>query len=98
MDLNKYGFYSANVNAELKPNEDKIDTYVKELMVMDEYQEVCDFIKRNFGEFEKDKLFDYPELNKQVFIDFKEDAIEFFAAKNQVQFFSKGWKMVEQDN
>ena len=96
-ELNQYNFYSLNSNYESKVKEDKVDKYISELNNINEYEDVCAFVLANFGDVQTEKLFDFPELNKQIFILFKENAVEIFAAKNKNQFFSKGWKQVEKD-
>ncbi len=89
-EIDSYTFYSLNSDI----REDKIDKCVSELCRMNEYDDVYSFVKEFFGEFKDEKLFEYPELNKQVFINVSENTIEIFAAKNKKQFFSKGWKLV----
>ena len=96
-EMNQFSFYSMNSGFNAKQEEDKIDKCIVDLRQLNEYKEVCEYINTHFGTVENERLFNYPELNKQVFIAFKENAVEVFAAKNKKQFFSKGWKHIKKD-
>lgn len=92
-ELNKYSLYS--ISSDIKePSQDKIDICISELYKINEFEEVCSFVQEFFGNIEEETLFEYPELNKQVFINSKENVIEIFIAKNKEQVFSKGWKLI----
>ena len=95
-EFNQYSVYSL-YTAKKESKEDKIDQCVKDLQQIDEYHNVCEYLNTHFGNVENGKIIDFPELNKQVCIKFKEDAVEFFAAKNRHQFFSKGWLLVQKE-
>lgn len=94
-ELNQFMLYSRNTG--VSHEDDEIDNYVNDLRKIDEYDEVLKFIQEHFGEVESGKIYDYPELNKQICINLKEDAIEFCAAKNRKQFFGKGWKIINKE-
>ena len=92
MELNEHNFYSANAE---QAKLDKVDQYIYDLKLLKNYDDVCNFIVKNFGIIEKQQLFEYPELNKQIDIIYKEDAVEFCVAKNWTQYFGRGWRKIE---
>ena len=94
--FNSYTMYSANVQAKPINTEDKVDKYIDELRTMSEYDDVKSFVETNFGDVNGEKLYDYPELKKQIYILVDDDKIEFCAAKNKQQYFGKGWKLISE--
>ena len=92
MQYNDYYLYNLAVNNNCI---DKVDDIVFNLKKFDDYNTVLNYLSGIFGDIESKKLVEYPELQKQVEIVLKKDAIEFFAAKNWKQFFGKGWKKFE---
>ena len=88
MELNNYSLYTRNAK---NTSIDKVDEFIIQLELLDSYKEVVDYININFGVIEDKKVIEYPELNKQVEIVFKDNAVEFFAAKEWKQYYGKGW-------
>jgi len=74
---------------------DEVDECIQTLQRMNQYDDVVNFITNKFGNIDERKLLDFKELNKQIEIKFKPDAVEFFAAKEWKQYYGKGWKKPE---
>ena len=92
MEVNDYNLYLANAE---QAKLDKVDQYVHDATLINNYDDACNFIVKNFGIIEKEKLLEFPELEKQIHIVYKEDAVEFCVAKNWTQYFGKGWRKIE---
>jgi len=94
---NQYSFYSLNTNIKSESSKDKIERCVNDLRQINEYYEVLDYLNANFSNFQSGKIIDFPELNKQICITLKGNAIEVHVAKNRQQFFSKGWLLIQKE-
>ena len=66
--------------------------FIHDLQKLDEYEDVVNYINEKFCDIGIQKLIEYPETSKQVEIKMKDDAVEFFAAKDWQQYFGRGWK------
>lgn len=91
-ELNKYsiynmGFCGANMSAK-----DKIDTMVDEIIDLHAYDEVKNFVEKNFGNIQGEQWFDYPELNKKIYLLNEDKKVEICMLKNDKQYYGKGWK------
>ena len=90
MEFNQYNQYSKNAGIS---SYDEVDSYVRDINQLKGYNDVMNYIKEKFGDIEGGrKLIEYNDINKQVEIVIKEDAVEFFTAKNWCQTFGKGWR------
>ena len=89
MEFNQYNLYSMNAGIQTI---DEVDGYVHDLQKLNEYEDVVKYINEKFGDVGEQKLLEYPEMKKQIEIKIKDNAIEFFAAKEYQQFFGRGWR------
>lgn len=94
-ELNKYSLYAGG--AMQIREQDKVDKFISDLKEMNEYEEVCTYLEEHFGENQKSGIIEFPELNKQISIVYKDNAVEFCAAKNRKQYFGKGWLFVNDE-
>ena len=100
MELNNLQFrlYSMNAGMAVRPLQDIVDGYMQELIDIDEFDSVKDFVSDKFGDINGEKWLDYPDLHKEVYLLVEDCKIEFCALKNEKQYFGKGWKIVNQNN
>ena len=89
MLLNQYNLYSMNVGV---TSVDEVDDCVQTLQRMTNYNDVVQYLNNKFGDIGESKLLEYKDLDKQIEIKFKPDAVEFFAAKKWTQYYGKGWR------
>lgn len=89
MKFDSYSLYAMNVG-DFKM--DEVDDIVRNIKLINSYDEVLNFINLHFGNIEKERCVEYPDSNKQIAIVLKQDAVEFFAAHKRKQYFSKGWR------
>ena len=92
MQFNNYALYSMNAGVSTV---DKVDGYLYDLQRLNQYEDVVNYINEKFGDVGSEKVIDYPEIKKQIEIVFKEDAVEFFAAKDWKQYYGKGWRKLD---
>ena len=97
-EFNQYSFYSINSNINSKASVDIIERCVEDLRLINDFDEVLSYLNTTFTNIQSGKIVDFPELNKQICITLKGNAIEFHAAKNRKQFFSKGWLLIEKED
>ena len=64
---------------------------------IEEYDDIRAVLTENFGEFKNTKWVHYSELNKKLYLHIEDDKIEVCALKKDIQYFGKGWKLVNQD-
>lgn len=93
-EFSKYSMYGLGYQGAGMSTKDKVDKMVDEIIDLHMYNEVQDFIKRNFGDVEGSEWFKYPELNKSVYVKNEEDKIEVYMLKGEKQYYAKGWKPV----
>ena len=93
MQFNNYALYSMNSGVSIV---DKVDGFIHDLQLLNQYEDVVNYLNDKFGDIDNEKVIDYPDLKKQIEIVFKENAVEFFAAKDWKQYFGKGWRTAEQ--
>ena len=93
-EFNKYSMYGLGFQGAGMSQKDKVDRMVDEIIDIDAYNEVQDFIKKNFGDVEGEKWFEYPEFKKLVYVLNEEDKIEICMLKNNEQYYGKGWKPI----
>jgi len=70
---------------------DKVDKMLDEMIDLHMFNEVQDFIKKNFGNVNGEEWFDYPELHKSVYVLNENEKIEVCLLKNDRQYYGKGW-------
>ncbi len=92
MQFNKYSLYSMNVGIS---SVDEVDECIQTLQRMTQYDDVVKFITNRFGDVGERKLFEYKDIDKQIEIKFKPDAVEFHAARKWKQYYGKGWRKPE---
>ena len=97
-ELNKYSMYNLGFSGSNISQKDKVEKWVDELIPMNVYGDVKNFIQSNFGEISGDKWFDYPELKKQVYVVNEPNKIEICMLKNGKQFYGKGWVPYEKQD
>ena len=96
-EINKYGMYNMSFSNSGMGEKDKIDKWVEELTKTDSLDAVRSFVSSNFGNIEGENWFDYPDLNKKVYVLVDEEKVEVCALKNDKQYFGKGWKLIKED-
>lgn len=89
--LNQFNLYSMNSGISVQQKKDEVDAMVDELVSISDYEEVANFVKEHFGDVSGDKMFEYPEINKQINVFTGENRVEICVAKNWQQYWSKGW-------
>jgi len=94
-EFNMYNLYQANYN--VVPIDDTVDTYIKDLIKIDEFEEVKKYVAENFGKINDEKLFEYQDIDKQINILINEEKIEICAAKKFKQYWGKGWYLVSKN-
>lgn len=96
MELNKYSLYSMNLgNVETI---DKVDSYIREIKTIREYDAIKDYIDSKFGTLQEEvTILDYPELDKKMSIVLKENLVEICAVKGDKQFFGRSWRFVTKE-
>ena len=93
-EFNKYALYTMGGMVNNMPKEDTVDKCVNELRRLDEYDDVLKFVTEHFGDINGDKMIEYPDINKQIYVVVDEKKIEVHAAKNMTQFFGNSWILV----
>ena len=93
MQLNSYNLYAMNTG--FAPKVDEVDAIRLEIENLREYNIVKDYIEKNFGVFEGEKEFDYPELEKKLFVKQNKNQIEFLATKNEERYCNIIWSFQE---
>jgi len=96
-ELNKYGLYQMGYEVFKEVEKDIIDKHIDFLQKENDIKKVREYIIANFGEFENDKWFDFPELEKDCYIFLSSEKIEFCAQKFHKQYFGKGWKKIKEE-
>ena len=94
-ELNMYNLYAMGGNYNAVSKVDEVDKYVKELVSIDDYDEVADFVKEHFGEKDGNNLVEFPDINKQINIYTEKNKIEICVAKDRKQYWGKGWLIPE---
>jgi len=89
-EINKYEMYKMQYG--ICDLIDEVDKLVNEIKKIDNYEEIEKFVKDKFDFTGKRKILDYSQFAKKICIQPKENAIEFFALKNNETYFSKGWR------
>ena len=89
--INQFSLYSMGSDFNNIPKDDKVDGLIKELINIDEYEDVCNFVKERFGDIQGNKMFEYPDVKKQINVFVERNRVEICAAKEYKQFWSKGW-------
>lgn len=90
-ELDMYNLYSMGGNYNVAPKTDEVDGYIKELVSIDDYDEVADFVQSHFGQINGERLIEYPDINKQINIHSEKNKIEICVAKDRKQYWGKGW-------
>lgn len=94
-EINKFSMYSLGNEASGMSQKDIVDQMVDEMIDLHMYQDVQDFVKKNFGEYECADWFYYPELNKKIYVKSKEELVEIVVYKNDKRYYGKGWKKIK---
>jgi len=89
-EINKYEMYKMQFG--ICDLIDEVDKLVNELKKIDNYDDVEDFVKEKFDFSGERKIINYSQLKKMICVQPKENAIEFFAIKDNKAYFSKGWR------
>ena len=89
MQFNNYALYAMNAGVSTV---DEVDGFLYDLQHLNQYDDVVKYLNDKFGDTGSEKVIDYPDLNKQIEIVYKDDAVEFFAAKEWKQYYGKGWR------
>ena len=96
--MNQYDLYSYNMGMNDNfPKTDEVDGYINQIKNFEEYSEIKDFINEHFGDIHGEKWQEYDDLGKRIFMLVEDDRIEFCALKNNVQYFGKGWKLLNKE-
>ena len=90
-ELNQFSLYSMGGNYNVQPKCDEVDTIVKELVSIDEYEKVVNFVREHFGDVHGNRLFEYDDINKQINVFTEENRVEICVAKDRKQYWGKGW-------
>ena len=93
MLLNKYGLYS--LNAGMVDKRDFVDDYVSDLTKLREYSDVKEFLISKFGDISGEHWFEYPEIDKKIFVFLDETRAEFCALNHNRHYYGQGWKLIE---
>ena len=94
-EFNKFSLYNYNLQQANLSTKDIVDKMVDEIIDLHMYADVKDFVNTNFGEVDGIKWFDYPKLNKKVYVLNEEERVEICMLKNGKQFYGKGWKHIK---
>ena len=90
-DFNQFSTYGLSFQGAGMSQKDKVDTIVDEIIDMDMFDDVQAFVKNYFGDVEGAQWFEYPELNKSVYVLNESEKIEICMLKNHKQYYGKGW-------
>ena len=96
-ELNKFSLYNFGIQGATMSTKDKVDRWVEDMIDLHDYNEVKDFVQRNFGNVDGIQWFDYPELSKKVYVLNEPEKIEICTLKNDKQYYGKGWKYIQRD-
>lgn len=96
--LDMYKLYS--LAAKSQPIADDIDKIVNELTHINNYDQVKNFISTKFNhkDHNDDLIRFYPDLNKNVVVNFLENAIEVFVKGGDKLIFAKGWRTTAKES
>ena len=98
VELNKYGMYQMGYEVFKEREKDEIDKHIEFLNKENSLEMVRCYIVEHFGTFEGGKWFEFPDLEKDVYIVLTEEKIEFCAEKRHKQYYGKGWLKLKRDN
>ena len=90
-EFNKFSLYSMGYEAVKKVEKDEIDLHIEHLNKENLYEEAKAYIVSHFGEFDKDKWVEFPEINKTCYLLVTDERVEFCAQKNHQDYYGKGW-------
>ena len=93
-EFNQFSMYGKNFQSAEMLHKDRVDTMIDEIRSINMYNEIQDFVKKNFGEVNGVQWFEYPELNKFIYVLNEDKKIEICMVKNNKQYYGKGWKPV----
>ena len=89
--INQFSLYSMNGNLNTEQKEDQVDVYIRELTQINDYNEVMNYVQEKFGDISGNKMFEYPEIKKQINVFTEKNRVEICAAKEYQQYWGKGW-------
>jgi hypothetical protein len=89
--LNSYSLYQLNGTNQLSSKKDQVDTIVDEILNINELNEIKDYVSKHFGEIEGSKWFEYPALNKMIYVLNDENRVEICMLRDERQYYGKGW-------
>ena len=93
-EFNKFSMYNLAYQGAGMSTKDKVDKMVDEVIDLHDYNEVKNYVLKNFGEVNGSEWFDYPEINKKVYVLNQDEKVEICMLKNNKQFYGKGWKKI----
>ena len=96
-EFNKFSVYGQCYGIANIVQKDKVDRMVDDIVDMYIYEDVKSFVKEHFGDVEGVEWFDYPELNKKVYVKNEDKVVEICMLKGNKQYYGKGWIPVEKD-
>ena len=95
MQIDKYSMYSYMVDNFSHACDDKILVDLQKLRNLNDYNEVTEMVDEIFGDFEENKIFEYPN-NIKVLIQKEENIIKIGALQNDKEIFGQGWRFVKE--
>lgn len=96
-EFNKFNMYSLGYDSIKKSEKDEIDKHIDFLNNENGYNEVKAYLVEHFGNFENDKWFEFPEINKTCYLLITKDRLEFCAQKNHKDYYGKGWLKIKEE-
>lgn len=88
--FNQYNLYSYN-NSRSLIQKDEVDKHIEFFEDCNEYSEVRNYIIKHFGEIDGEHWINFDEYNKECYLKFNDERIEFCSLKNHKQYYGKGW-------
>ena len=96
-EFNKFSMYNLAYQGAGMSTKDEVDKMVDEIIDLHMYEDVKNFVAKNFGDVQGIQWFDYPELNKKVYVLNEAEKVEICMLKNNKQFYGKGWKHINNE-
>jgi hypothetical protein len=89
--LSGFSLYQLGCTSQLSSKKDKVDSMVDEILDINRIVEIKDFISEHFGDVEGTKWFNYPELEKSVYVLNEDKRVEICMLFKNKQYYGKGW-------
>lgn len=88
--LNQYSLYSYNNGGNIL-QKDEVDKHIEFFKDCNDYEKVKSYILEHFGEVNGEQWINYDNYNKECYLKFNDERIEFCSLKNHEQYYGKGW-------